>query len=107
MAVVGAPSSLEVLILALTLPKTHVDPVQIERSMSYVSGASFYATRDFIKTVGLMREEYFLYCEDVDWCLRRRNLDSATHMHPQCITIMGVRSDHTEIANSAQNCRFT
>jgi N-acetylglucosaminyl-diphospho-decaprenol L-rhamnosyltransferase len=50
------------------------DPIQIERSMTYVSGASLYATRAFIEAVGLLREDYFLYCEDVDWCLRRKDL---------------------------------
>lgn len=26
--------------------------------------------RAFIEKVGLMREDYFLYCEEVEWCLR-------------------------------------
>jgi GT2 family glycosyltransferase len=26
--------------------------------------------RRFLDTAGPMREEYFLYCEEVDWCLR-------------------------------------
>jgi N-acetylglucosaminyl-diphospho-decaprenol L-rhamnosyltransferase len=44
---------------------------EIERSMDYVSGASLFATRDYIESVGMMDERYFLYCEEVDWCLRR------------------------------------
>ena len=40
--------------------------------MTYVSGASLYATREFVDEVGLMDERYFLYCDDVDWCLRAR-----------------------------------
>ena len=48
-----------------------VDATVVERSMTYVSGASLYATRNFVETVGVMREDYFLYAEDVDWCLRR------------------------------------
>ena len=26
--------------------------------------------RRFLETVGPMREDYFLYCEEVEWCLR-------------------------------------
>src|SRR5262249_46151797 len=44
---------------------------EIERSMDYVSGASLFATRNFVEDVGLVDERYFLYCEEVDWCLRR------------------------------------
>jgi GT2 family glycosyltransferase len=43
---------------------------RIQRTMNYVSGASLFATREFINSVGLMNERYFLYCEEVDWCLR-------------------------------------
>lgn len=45
----------------------------IELSMDYVSGASLFATRDFVESVGMMDERYFLYCEEVDWCFRRRH----------------------------------
>jgi N-acetylglucosaminyl-diphospho-decaprenol L-rhamnosyltransferase len=45
----------------------------VEREMNYISGASLYATRDYIETVGPMDERYFLYCEEVDWCLRRES----------------------------------
>lgn len=47
------------------------DVAAIEGEMSYVNGASMYVTRDFIETVGLMDERYFLYNEEVDWCFRR------------------------------------
>jgi len=43
----------------------------IELSMNYVSGASLFATREYVESVGLMDERYFLYCEEVDWCFRR------------------------------------
>ena len=39
--------------------------------MNYVSGASLFATRDYVEAVGLLDERYFLYCEEVDWCFRR------------------------------------
>ncbi|MDR3515068.1 MAG: glycosyltransferase [Azospirillaceae bacterium] len=47
------------------------DVAKIERTMTYVNGASMYVTRSFITSVGTMDERYFLYCEEVDWCFRR------------------------------------
>jgi GT2 family glycosyltransferase len=39
--------------------------------IDYITGASCVASRRFLETVGLMREDYFLYYEEVDWALRR------------------------------------
>lgn len=48
-----------------TLP----DPAVIEREQNYLNGASMMMGRRFLEVVGPMREEYFLYCEEVEWCL--------------------------------------
>jgi len=47
------------------------DPGAVGQSMNYVSGACMLVTRSYVETVGPMRDDYFLYCEEVDWCLRR------------------------------------
>lgn len=47
------------------------DTVAVEAAMDYVNGASMFVTRDFLRTIGPMPEDYFLYCEEVDWCLSR------------------------------------
>ncbi|HEV2302432.1 MAG TPA: glycosyltransferase family 2 protein [Stellaceae bacterium] len=49
-----------------------VDSAAIERRLEWVSGAACYATRAFIEGVGPMSEDFFLYCEDVEWSLRGR-----------------------------------
>jgi N-acetylglucosaminyl-diphospho-decaprenol L-rhamnosyltransferase len=49
---------------------TTVDPAYIERRQNYLNGASFVIGRRFLETVGPMREDYFLYCEEAEWCLR-------------------------------------
>jgi len=36
----------------------------------YLSGASMLISRRFLERVGEMREDYFLYGEEVEWCLR-------------------------------------
>ena len=42
----------------------------VERLIDFVSGASMLVSRRFLDVVGPMREDYFLYCEEVEWCLR-------------------------------------
>jgi hypothetical protein len=50
--------------------RTVPDTAKIEREQNYLSGASMLVSREFIQRAGLMSEEFFLYCEEVDWCLR-------------------------------------
>lgn len=40
--------------------------------MDYPIGASLFVSVDFIKDVGLMSEDYFLYFEEMDWAFRGR-----------------------------------
>ena len=42
----------------------------VEARLSFISGASILCTRHFIASTGAMREDYFLYGEEVEWCLR-------------------------------------
>ena len=37
-----------------------------------ISGACMYVRREALEEVGLMDENYFLHCEDLDWCMRFR-----------------------------------
>lgn len=41
-------------------------------SISYLSGASMLVGRRFLERAGPMREDYFLYGEEVEWCLRAK-----------------------------------
>jgi GT2 family glycosyltransferase len=52
--------------------RRHVPAADIERQLDYVSGASMLVTREFVKAVGLMSEDYFLYYEELDWAMRGR-----------------------------------
>ena len=47
-----------------------VDAAQIEKDLDFVSGAALYASREFIRQHGLMNERFFLYYEEVEWCMR-------------------------------------
>jgi GT2 family glycosyltransferase len=42
----------------------------IEGVQNYLSGSSILVSRAFVERAGRMREDYFLYCEEIEWCLR-------------------------------------
>ncbi len=48
------------------------DATAVEERLRYVIGASMFVRREFIETVGLMAEDYFLYWEEIDWATRGR-----------------------------------
>jgi hypothetical protein len=48
------------------------DAGRIEATQNYLNGASMLVSRRFVEQAGLMNEDYFLYCEEVEWCLRAR-----------------------------------
>ncbi|MGH6964184.1 MAG: glycosyltransferase family 2 protein [Phenylobacterium sp.] len=54
---------------ALTLDDP-LGAVAAQERLNYISGASMLVGREFLERVGPMREDYFLYCEEVEWCLR-------------------------------------
>lgn len=43
---------------------------RVERWMNYVVGASMLVSKQFLRDIGLMSEDYFLYFEETDWAIR-------------------------------------
>lgn len=48
------------------------DHAVVEDDISYIVGASMLVSAQFVQKAGLMREDYFLYGEEVEWCLRAK-----------------------------------
>ena len=40
------------------------------REVDWVSGACLMVRRQLIETTGMFDERFFMFCEDIDWCLR-------------------------------------
>jgi hypothetical protein len=40
------------------------------REVDWVSGAAMFVTHSAMEKVGFLDPNYFMYCEDVDWCYR-------------------------------------
>jgi GT2 family glycosyltransferase len=57
----------------------------VERTMSYVVGASMLVRREWLERVGLMQEDYFLYFEELDWARRARGLFRLAYAHDSIV----------------------
>lgn len=55
---------------AAAVPADEAAIRQVEAHMAYVVGASMLVSADFVREVGPMCEDYFLYFEELDWAFR-------------------------------------
>jgi GT2 family glycosyltransferase len=52
-----------------------------------VNGAFMFARREAVEEVGLLDEDYFMYCEDLDWCFRFGRSGWKVVYHPAATTV--------------------
>ena len=52
--------------------KVPVDPCAVESESDYVMGASMLVTSRFVRDIGPMQDDYFLYYEELDWAMRAK-----------------------------------
>lgn len=69
------------------MPLGSAERAGVEATQDYISGASMLVGRRFVETVGLMREDYFLYCEEVEWCLRAKAAGLRLGFAPDAVVI--------------------
>lgn len=70
-------------------PEEIPPPHDVERRMNYILGASMLISPRFVATVGLMREDYFLYAEEIEWCLRGLKAGMRLGYAPQAVVHHG------------------
>ncbi len=47
------------------------DAREVEAKLEIVAGTSMFVSKDYITTIGVMDEDFFVYYEDTEWSLRR------------------------------------
>jgi N-acetylglucosaminyl-diphospho-decaprenol L-rhamnosyltransferase len=62
-----------------------IDAAAVEREQSFIMGASLLASRRFVEVAGAMREDYFLYGEETEWCLRAIRLGLKLGFAPDAV----------------------
>lgn len=81
------------------------DIPEIERRITFISGASMYVTRGYVETVGMMDEDFFVYDEDVDWCQRRGALKLG-YAHDSLVRHIHGATGGATSTNKATRSRF-
>lgn len=61
-----------------------LDPSEA-RAVDWVSGAALLHRRTLVERIGGLDEAFFMYCEDVDFCLRARRAGWTTEYHPALV----------------------
>lgn len=73
------------------------------REVGYVTGASLLARSEMVRRVGVLDERYFLYSEEVDWCITARRAGWRLRYEPDSVVwhkeggtvgTPGARSDY-------------
>lgn len=59
------------------LAQLPTDPASVEAEMACVVGAAMLVRREWLETVGLLGEGYFLYFEEIDWAMRAARVGGA------------------------------
>nr|WP_064123796.1 glycosyltransferase family 2 protein [Halotalea alkalilenta] len=86
----------------------HYDRALVEDQIDYVIGASMLLSRSLLEQVGMLREDYFLYYEELDLCLRAKgrfrlgvSLDSVVYHKEGASTASGTSalSDYYIVRN--------
>lgn len=61
--------------------KNYQEPVSID----WVIGAFMMCRRDFYNKVGGLSDDYFMYCEDMDWCMRAHKAGYSVVYYPEAV----------------------
>ena len=65
------------------------------RSVDWVSGCAVLVRREVVEQIGLLDEQFFVYWEDVDWCLRARRAGWRVVLEPRArVWHKGVQRDY-------------
>lgn len=69
----------------LMMEPSGIDPSEAEehRAVDWVSGAAMFLTRKLYGAIGPLDESFFMYAEDVDYCLRAHEAGFEVHFFPE------------------------
>lgn len=80
----------------LTLEEARREKAEsVESRINFIYGACVMASKKFVETVGLMDEQFFLYCEEQDWAWRARGRFDLSYAPDAIVThIEGKSTEH-------------
>lgn len=72
--------------------KNWINKPKTIQTVEHVAGASMLISREAAEKIGLFDERFFLYFEDLDYCLRVRKAGFTIHINPEVIADHAVSS---------------
>jgi GT2 family glycosyltransferase len=76
-------SGLGVRLFGAAYPSYRLEQSRVARAVDVIPGACMLARRTAIQRVGVLAEDYFMYSEEPDWCLRMRRAGWQTWYLPE------------------------
>lgn len=73
--------------------------------VEHVAGAAMLISRKLIDKIGLFDERFFLYYEDLDFCLRAGSAGFTIHIVPEVVAIHEVSAGSTRVKRSLHQWR--
>lgn len=67
------------------LHKNWVNKPKTIQTVGHVAGAAMLISRDVIEKIGMLDERFFLYYEDLDFCLRAKKSGFTVHINPDVV----------------------
>jgi N-acetylglucosaminyl-diphospho-decaprenol L-rhamnosyltransferase len=85
---------------------TKQNSASVEQKQNFLMGASMFVSRKFAKVTGPMAEHFFLYCEEVEWCLRGISLGMRLGFAPEAMVVhhQGTSTGYTRSLKT-RSCR--
>lgn len=80
--------------------KNWVNKPKTIQTVGHVAGAAMLISREVIEKVGLFDERFFLYFEDLDFCLRVKQNDFTIHINPDIIAEHAVSAGSSAIGRT-------
>ena len=68
-------------------PLPEINAIQ---KVDWISGAAIFTSKKTFNQLGGFDEDYFMYCEDVDFCLRARKAGQRVIYHPSASVIHAI-----------------
>jgi len=85
---------------------TKPNSARVEQMQNFLMGSSMFVSRKFADVTGPMAEYFFLYCEEVEWCLRGISRGMCLGFAPDAVVVhhQGTSTGYTRSLRT-RSCR--
>ncbi len=74
-------------------------------SVDHVAGAAMLIKKEVVEKIGLLDDRYFLYFEDLDYCLRAKQAGYTVHINPEVVAEHMVSASSSPLSRTLYQWR--